>query len=140
MATVCIERPNRKERRLFSATDVARIYCRVLDQGTDRTVLIKIINNKCGTARICDCDRVILLLIELSLLLATIIDTILTPISIIITAIRAGVGRFAFLRRVPGLRGLFRVLDRTIITKLNADAALINLENLITELSIPQPQ
>lgn len=55
MPIVCINRPNRRKRRLYSEKDAGRIVCRVVSQGGDRAKLVQEIE-KC--LDLCDKEKI----------------------------------------------------------------------------------
>lgn len=55
MPIVCINRPNRRKRRLYSEKDAGRIVCRVVSQGGDREKLVQEIE-KC--LDLCDKEKI----------------------------------------------------------------------------------
>lgn len=52
---VCLTRPNRSRPRLYTAKDVARIYCKAISQGVSRSDIEREIGERCPPDRTGEC-------------------------------------------------------------------------------------
>lgn len=124
MPIVCINRPNRRKRRLYSEKDAGRIVCRVVSQGGDREKLVQEIE-KC--LDLCDKEK-IRQKVEQLLQAAIALSILLGALVGLSTALAA------FILRIPLGALLLRLLQKALPDPTKAIQKGIEIEGIAKEI------
>lgn len=134
MTLVCIQRPNRTERRTFTASDVGRIACHAIEAGVSRETIIKELNKRCPEMDVCDRVEIKQSIVNVIGVLLGVLVVLLIPAEAFAAAVVAGLVILSrilpFLLRSKIVQSAQKLLQQLPKIRLEINEAIKALERI----------